>query len=80
MREACFGKSTLFRLVLRNSFAHVIRKVFAHGKLLPGKFWVFVPLVLPAGADPASSPLAGEQAVRGSEESQPGSGPGGEAG
>ena len=37
------GKSTLFRLV-RNGFAHFVRKVFARRKLLPGKFWVFPPL------------------------------------
>ena len=38
------GKSALFRLVVRNGFAHFVRKVFARGKLLRGKFWVFVPL------------------------------------
>ena len=38
------GKSALFRLVVRNSFAHFVWKVFARRKLLPGKFWVFVPL------------------------------------
>ena len=38
------GKSALFRLVVRNGFAHFVRKVFARRKLLPGKFWVFVPL------------------------------------
>ena len=38
------GKSALFRLVMRNGFAHFVRKVFAPRKLLPGKFWVFVPL------------------------------------
>ena len=37
------GKSAFFRLVVRNGF---VRKVFALRKLLPGKFWVFVPLVL----------------------------------
>ena len=31
---------------MRNGFAHCVRKVFARGKLLPGKFWVFVPLHL----------------------------------
>ena len=39
------GKSALFRLVVRNGFAHFVRKVFARRKLLPRKFWVFVPLV-----------------------------------
>ena len=39
------GKSALFRLVVRNGFAHFVRKVFARRKLLPGKFWVFAPLV-----------------------------------
>ena len=29
---------------MRNGFAHFVRKVFARRKLLPGKFWVFVPL------------------------------------
>ena len=38
------GKSALFRLVVRNGFAHFVRKVFARRKLLPGKFWVFAPL------------------------------------
>ena len=38
------GKSALFRLVVRNGFAHFVQKVFAHRKLLPGKFWVFAPL------------------------------------
>ena len=38
------GKSALFRLVVRNGFVHFIRKVLAHRKLLPGNFWVFVPL------------------------------------
>ena len=40
------GKSALFRLVVRNGFAHFVRKVFARRKLLPGKFWVFAPLVV----------------------------------
>ena len=39
------GKSTLFRLVVRNGFAHFVWKVFARRKLLPGKFGVFAPLV-----------------------------------
>ena len=39
------GESMLFRLVVRNGFAHFVRKVFARRKLLPGKFWVFVPLL-----------------------------------
>ena len=39
------GKSALFRLVVRNGFAHFIRKVLARRKLLPGKFWVFAPLL-----------------------------------
>ena len=43
------GKSALFRLVVRNGFAHFVRKVFARRKLLPGKFWVFVPLVVTWG-------------------------------
>ena len=30
--------------VVRNGFAHFVRKVFAHRKLLPGKFWDFAPL------------------------------------
>ena len=38
------GKSALFRLVVRNAFAHFVRKVFARRKLLTGKFWVFAPL------------------------------------
>ena len=38
------GKGAFFRLVVRNGFAHFVRKVFAHRKLLPGKFWVFAPL------------------------------------
>ena len=38
------GKSALFRLAMRNGFAHFVRKVFARRKLLPGKFWVFAPL------------------------------------
>ena len=38
------GKSVLFRLVVRNSFVHFVWKVFAHRKLLPGKFWVYAPL------------------------------------
>ena len=37
----------LFRLVVRNGFAHFVRKVFARRKLLPGKFWVFLPLGYP---------------------------------
>ena len=41
---AFFGKSAHFRLVVRNGFAHFVRKVFARGKMLPGKFWVFAPL------------------------------------
>ena len=40
------GKSALFRLVVRNGFAHFVRKVFARRKLLPGKFWVFAPLAM----------------------------------
>ena len=39
------GKSALFRLVMRNGFAHFVQKVFVRRKLLPGKFWVFAPLV-----------------------------------
>ena len=38
------GKSALFRFVVRNGFGHFVRKVFAGRKLLPGKFWVFLPL------------------------------------
>ena len=38
------GEIALFRLVVRNGFAHFVRKVFARRKLLPGKFWVFLPL------------------------------------
>ena len=38
------GKSELFRLVVRNGFAHFVGKVFARRKLLPEKFWVFAPL------------------------------------
>ena len=38
------GKSALFRLVVRNGFAHFVWKVFARRKLLSGKFWVFAPL------------------------------------
>ena len=38
------GKSALFRLVVRNGFAHFVRKSFARRKLLTGKFWVFTPL------------------------------------
>ena len=38
------GEIALFRLVVRNGFAHFVRKVFARRKLLPGKFWVFPPL------------------------------------
>ena len=34
-----------FGLVMRKPYARFVRKVFARGKLLPGKFWVFVPLV-----------------------------------
>ena len=34
----------LLRLVVRNGFAHFVRKVFARRKLLSGKFWVFAPL------------------------------------
>ena len=33
------GKSALFRLVVRNGFAHFVRKFFARRK-----FWVFAPL------------------------------------
>ena len=33
-----------FGLVMRKPYARFVRKVFARGKLLPGKFWVFVPL------------------------------------
>ena len=40
------GKSALFRLVVRNGLVHFVRKVFARRKLLPGKFWVFVPLIV----------------------------------
>ena len=43
-RERERGKSALFRLVVRNGFAHFVRKVFARRKLLPGKFLVFAPL------------------------------------
>ena len=39
------GKSALLRLVVRNGFADFVGKVFARRKLLPGKFWVFVPLL-----------------------------------
>ena len=39
------GKSAFFRFVVRNGFAHFVRKGFARRKLLPGKFWVFAPLV-----------------------------------
>ena len=38
------GKNALFRLVVGNNFAHFVRKVYAHRKLLPGKFWVFTPM------------------------------------
>ena len=38
------GKSALFRLVVKNGFTHFVRKVWARRKLLPGKFWGFVPL------------------------------------
>ena len=38
------GKSMLLSLVVRNGFAHFVRKVFARRKLLPGKFWVYAPL------------------------------------
>ena len=38
------GEIALFRLVVRNGFAHFVRKVWARRKLLPGKFWGFVPL------------------------------------
>ena len=38
---AFFGKSALFRLVIRNGVAHFVRKVFARRKLLSGKIWVF---------------------------------------
>ena len=40
------GKSPLFRPVVRNGFAHFVRKVLARRKLLPGKFCFFAPLVL----------------------------------
>ena len=40
-------KSALFRLVMRNGFAHFVQKVFVRRKLLPGKFWVFAPLRKP---------------------------------
>ena len=39
------GKSALFRLVVRNGFAHFVWKVFARRKLLSGKFWVYAPLL-----------------------------------
>ena len=39
------GEIALFRLVVRNGFAHFVRKGFARRKLLPGKFWVFLPLL-----------------------------------
>ena len=39
------GEIALFRLVVRNGFAHFVRKVFARRNLLPGKFWVFLPLI-----------------------------------
>ena len=35
----------LFWVVVINCFAHFVWKVFARRKLLPGKFWVFVPLL-----------------------------------
>ena len=38
------GKSAFFRLVVRNGFAHFVRKAFARRKLLPGKFWGVAPL------------------------------------
>ena len=31
---------------MSNAYAHFVRKVFAHRKLLPGKFGVFAPLVV----------------------------------
>ena len=34
-----------FGNVVRNGFAHSARKAFLRRKLLPGKFWVFAPLV-----------------------------------
>ena len=43
------GQSALFRLVMRNGFAHFVRKVFARRKFLPGKFWVFAPLLFRRG-------------------------------
>ena len=39
------GKNAFFRLVVRNGFAHFVRKVFARRKLLPGNFGVFAPLL-----------------------------------
>ena len=36
---------------MRNGFAHFVRKVFARRKLLPGKFWVFAPLLWPSDDD-----------------------------
>ena len=40
----CHEQKLLFGFVVKNPFARFIRKVFARGKLLPGKLWVFVPL------------------------------------
>ena len=39
------GNYALFGLVVKNPVACFVRKVFARGNLLPGKFWVFVPLL-----------------------------------
>ena len=38
------GISALLRLVMRNGFAHFVRKVVARRKSLPGKFRLFAPL------------------------------------
>ena len=54
------GKSELFRLVVRAGSAHFIRKVFARRKLLPGKFWVFVPLSVLIREITFCSQLAGQ--------------------
>ena len=45
-RNVTRGKTALFRLVVRNNFAHFVRTAFVRRKLLPGKFWVFAPLLL----------------------------------
>ena len=50
------GKSALFRLVVRNAFAHFVRKVLARRKLLPGKFGVFAPLETSIKVLPTLSP------------------------